>query len=252
MRWHARVQPAVTVALAGMIVAICAAGVQAEMVAKWNCNDLNDSAGTTNDMLTLGTGVTLANGELSFAAGSQVTVTKSSELTFSGSSSFTIWARLKNGGVSSDDYELLSDGDGSTGGFNFRLDGGSGLVRFRWLPVATNWSFTSTFLPPADTLHNVAATFQPGSSGNALLYYDGSSQTGTVQTTGGAGNSQYRIVFPLAGTLDELRVYNTALSVSELNAIVPDTNVPEPSSLVLLLGSAVSILAWRRVRRQPR
>jgi hypothetical protein len=53
------------------------------------------------------------------------------------------------------------------------------------------------------------------------------------------------------GAIDDVRIYNRALTASEVNVVYHSTDVPEPSTLVLLGIGAISLLAyvWRRRRR---
>jgi glucose/arabinose dehydrogenase len=99
---------------------------------------------------------------------------------------------------------------------------------------------------------HVAGTY----NGSQLrLYVNGAqvatqSRTGNLQVTGSplrlGGNTYSTEYFP--GRIDELRIYNRALSLAEIQSDM-NTPLPEPGSLVALVPGAAA-LAWLRARRR--
>ncbi len=88
--------------------------------------------------------------------------------------------------------------------------------------------------------HYVAYTF---SGGIGTVFLDGTTITGT-NTFGGAGG-QINIgkesdnIFFFLGDIDEVRIFDRALSSSEVLQVQALTTVPEPSSVILLLFSVL-------------
>jgi hypothetical protein len=104
-----------------------------------------------------------------------------------------------------------------------------------------------------NTWHNVAVTYDAASH-TKTLYLDGvlvkaNSDTLTLNVTGNnftIGRTYTNEYF--VGILDEVKVYNTALSTSELNTSLQAA--PEPSSLILLTGAGALFIALARRRGQ--
>lgn len=143
-------------------------------------------------------------------------------------------------------------GPGNTNKWNyyFQSDG-----RFVFLvnasigPDDTMYS-TTTFNPTVGQYHHIALT---RSGTDYTFYADGVSlgtasssvfipPTGAQLTFGQAAGIGY-----LDGRLDEIRIYDEALSASQISQLA-STAVPEPSSMALLSAASVGLLAYRRRR----
>jgi uncharacterized repeat protein (TIGR02543 family) len=183
-------------------------------------NNANDIMGTNNG--TLVSGATFAAGKVGTAfslngSGAYVSIPHSPSLNFSSAISIEGWINTSAGAdryiiTKNDDsfYLALGGGYGSLNKLSFFLNG-----------VSTQWFYGTTDL--TDSLwHHVAATYDGASM---RLYVDGSLQnsvaaTGTIQT----GTSPVAIgarpgVNYFAGALDEISLYNRALSAAEVQAI---------------------------------
>jgi hypothetical protein len=139
--------------------------------------------------------------------------------------------------------ELISQG---SGGSAFYLGHNpSHIIRGgdQWLSAGVPY--------PSDGLTHQFAYVR--SSSNTLLYIDGSlaAQTGAVNISSGGSFTRFgRQYGPHAeyfnGTLDNVRIYDGALSASEINAV---SAVPEPSSALMVLAGLAGLGALRRRRR---
>ncbi|TMA28129.1 MAG: LamG domain-containing protein, partial [Deltaproteobacteria bacterium] len=107
---------------------------------------------------------------------------------------------------------------------------------------------------PLNTWTHLAATYD---GAMLRLFVDGSqvaslAQTGPIQTSTGpltlGGDPLYGQYF--AGTLDDVRVYNRALSAAEIQSDKA-TPVPEPAALPALLAGALLAAGLRRAALRP-
>ncbi len=213
------------------------------LVAQWTFRDLNDSSteDATNDVLSLvpgsGTAELLTAGEyssgvLKTTSSGMAQVARSEELTFAGSSAtFTIWARIKMDHDTANCNELLRN-EISGGGFTFRVEDATNRpLRFR----SETSSTSGLYLNDRDW-HNVAIKVYMDGVQRFEFYKDGTTSryNGTLRSN--PGDTVYWLGSP-SGTdlplyVEEMRVYNTALSNEELDAI---QYAPEPGTMGLLL-----------------
>ncbi|MBN1910120.1 MAG: LamG domain-containing protein, partial [Pirellulales bacterium] len=137
------------------------------------------------------------------------------------------------------------------------------------------WAGGDDFPNFVDPNTGVAATYDEwhhlvvaidGEWGNARVYVDGTlAFEENIEPDWGTGNGFQALVSDLylgnradlgrdyAGLMDDLQIYNWNLSEADAKLLFDNPGltlmeVPEPSSLVLLLAAALSGLAWRRLR----
>lgn len=123
-----------------------------------------------------------------------------------------------------------------------------------WFSVGTDAGFEGTFAtPPLGEWHHMAWKFESNGSQYALTgFLDGGSASymtfaGTLEN--GDGDLFFGKSFPNAeafsGYLDEVKIFNTALSNQEVFDLSQSSPVPIPGNL-LLLGSGLLVLAGGR------
>ncbi len=177
-----------------------------------------------------------------------------------GTGSFTVFAFIQTTSTSNGTIFNYSPTGGSTGGGALRLFAqGNGDFRVE-MSAGAGFNLTSVNLNDGNT-HAIAAVFN-SSTGNSFLDIDlyvdgtlydvtsGTDHTVDLITTGSfSPNVQMGIDHvsaenrPFVGLIDDVSIYDEALSLSSLNALT----VPEPSSTALLgLGGLALILRRRR------
>ena len=181
----------------------------------------------------------------------------------SNTATFTAWIKLSSS--PSNTRRILSNqdnADGSREGIEWAITSGSNLQLLRGLNGGNDDQVTSTASIGADTWTFVAAVF---SSGKDVDFYIsttagsvGTADSGSMTATNaiqastedlyiGRRPSGDQRVFP--GLIDNLRIYDTALTQAELNTISSFNDIPEPATGLLLLG-LTSTLLLRRGRRR--
>ena len=181
-----------------------------------------------------------------------------------GSNTATITAWIKLSSSPSDTRRIVSNQDntdGSREGIEFAITSGDNLQVLRGLNGGSDDAVTSTATISLDTWTFVAGVF---SGGKDVDFY--TTTTAGAVGTAGSGNmtatnaiqastedlyigrrpgSDQR-VFP--GDIDNVRIYDSALSASELDAAsnFNDAVIPEPASLALLGLGGLTMLSRRR------
>jgi hypothetical protein len=132
------------------------------------------------------------------------------------------------------------------------------FVHYTFDGAARTVTGTTTVVP--DTWYHVVGTFQPGAAGAARMgiWVNGVEEMAFTGVLNNPWNGGDRWVLgrnhggtPLHfdGTLDEVAIYNTTLSQSQIQAHYLAGSIPEPSALSLLaLGSAVLCSVRRRFK----
>ena len=215
------------------------------MCGKW----ANDVSGNGNNGIIYGATSIAdrlgnANSAYSFnGADDYVKTADSQSLNITGDLTISAWIRAKEPGaiIFSNMLEILAHD-----GYSLRLDFLSGKILF--------WSGNATLLGQTpvntDSWTHVAVTL---SGTTATSYVDGvfdASGTVGVPTSSGVDQTigaSYTPFYFWNGSIDDVRVYNRALSYSEIGTLYAS---PEPSTLVLLGIGAICLLgcAWRRRR----
>ena len=216
-----------TICALGLMTCVVSADITNGLVA------LYDFSGSANDLTGNGFNGTVAGAVLTtdrfgvsdsayyFAgSGQNISVTPSPDLYSTGTWSATVWFSFQAGGLYSP--RILSNGTIDLG---LTTTSGSPHV------FAAGWNYYGYASPQTlttDTWYNLAAVCD----GTYIsMYLDG------VYT----GTDWY------SGTIDDIRLYNRAISAAEVSEIY---NAPEPSTYALLiLGGAASLWALRRRQR---
>lgn len=201
------------------------------LVAYWNLDEGNGSVAA--DVTANGHNGAL-NGEVTWISGyigaaaidfhgagnavANVTVPNSSSMQFSATQSFTLDAWILPGGLKSTDEAVIAKSR-ETGNYY-------GI----WINSSNKWAFRG---PGGDVVGSVASTtawtnvaiVQDGSAGTRTLYVNGVSVgTGAAQAADGSGNlwmgQANGVTNPFPGNIDEVRLYNRALSVGEITTLV--------------------------------
>jgi hypothetical protein len=110
-----------------------------------------------------------------------------------------------------------------------------------------------------DLLHQLVLTYDAAAGANNLSLYIDGTQVSTA--TAGAIANNLSTPFEVGrrstaffmGDVDEVRLYNTALSGSDITTLFDagPIGIPEPSAAALALAAFAVVRAWRLVRRRP-
>lgn len=157
---------------------------------------------------------------------------------------FTLMAWVNTTGAG--DTFLLGTGDGSGNGWKFGLNGGS--INFVTAGVQLGASSGGV---SANAWHHIAISYNNGA---AAFFIDGNA-AGTTSFTNyneevgtlAAIGSRPSGAEPFAGKVDNLKIYDTALTLPEIQAAAV-TAIPEPATYGLLGAGALAIAALRRRR----
>ena len=228
--------------------------VNATLIAHWTFdNSSNVGEATVSDNLTAsGGGATYTasgkiGGALSLDGSAYLRVDASDTLPTgltTGDASFTqsAWIQTSNNASNG----IIGWGNyGSAGQVNaFRTGGGAALTHYSW---GGGFDLASISAPQVydGGWHHVAATYDSATS-TKTLYFDGgvigSTAVGDLNVGGvnfRLGNTNFGEFF--SGSIDDVRVYDTALSAPEIMALA----IPEPSSFVLLGMGLLVVLRFR-------
>jgi hypothetical protein len=175
-------------------------------------------------------------------------------------SSFTIslWADFDSfdtGGATSLPNTLIAqdDGGGAHNKWVLYYDSGDHSLGFHW-----NNGVSSTFAeapvgtpaPAAGTWNMFTATYDAALH-NLNFYYDGHllGGNGVFFTSHPTSNITLGIAEGIGqfhGALDDVRIYNGALTAAQVQTLYETTGTPEPSTWAMLLGGAALALVARR------
>lgn len=237
--------------LGALVVAVAAIAVPAEaaLIHHYEFNgNLNDSVGAAHG--TGFNGATVVGNELVLVDSSAQYVEFGSLLVPT-TGSFTVAMFARETSPDGAFMELISQG-GGPGFYLGRNPGLGGTIR-----AGDTWISTGVGYPTDGLTHHFALVRDQGAN-QTSLFIDGLlvSQLGAAMGMSGGGTNtrlgrQYgpHAEF-LGGTMDDVRIYNEALSAQDVFALAnPQTEpapVPEPSSLLLMLTGAAGIALARR------
>jgi uncharacterized repeat protein (TIGR02543 family) len=203
------------------------------IVAYWNFDEngggvasdstVNGHTGTVSGEVTWVPGKT--NSALSFhgtgAAISRVVVPASTAFQFAANQSFTLAAWVQEGATRTADEAVIA------------ASRDQGNYYGVWINTANQWVFRG---PGADIVGPTASigtwtyvtAVQDGAAGTRTLYINGAvAATGTAQAANGAGDfwiaQANGVTQPFPGIIDEVRVYNTALSAGAIASLYGST-----------------------------
>ncbi len=249
------------IALFGTILSILAPDARAGLIAHWTGDNTTADSSGNGHTASLINGASYGVGVLGQAfsfdgADDYVTVPGNAALQPS-TLSVAMWVNAAPGGG----LRLLADSShGGTlagsnqGGWALQLDTDNTL-NFAY-GNGSSFPNLSTSTVVADTsFHHVAAILD---GADMRLYIDGflnasGTYSGTpVLSTVNSGNirlgNHYQFSRPLNGLLDDVRIYDHALSLSEISVLSGTASVPEPSSFAGLLFVSVAAYVGHRRR----
>jgi hypothetical protein len=244
-------------ALTGVVLS-CGNAAWAAPIHLYDLNgNLNDGIGSANGTI-FGTGVTYttdrfgsANSALNFSASGTTGGYVQAMFSMSGSMTFTMWATrdVPNG---TNAGMLFDTGAASSPDLFFPGNCG-GAILWNTYDGCSNPVSGTNIASLGPGWHHYAVV---ASATNPMrLYIDGALVGTAAQRTisatefsiGGDNNA----AFYWDGKIDDVRVYNTALTASEVSDIAAGTAVPEPSTLALL-GASILGLGRHLRRRESR
>lgn len=140
----------------------------------------------------------------------------------------------------------------SSGFLRFEVTGGAAVSSGHASVLDGNWHMAATIIEAGDTINTIQFYLD-----GDLVTTTGNNASTTINTSGtGPGGaftpneffigSSGNTTGHFTGSIDDVRIYNTALSKSELDTIRAAMAVPEPSAA--LLGGVGLLLLLRRRR----
>jgi len=227
----------------------------------------NDESGNGNPGIVYGATLTtdrFGNADSAYRFGGVYTdyiyVNDSPSLHFSSAASFSVWINTPSTNIS----QCVLTKDYINGGANFHLRAGTDRLQFSvgydggFPGQAIELNVLNSPVNP-NQWHHIAGTYD----GSQLNLYVDSILVGTEYYSGGfstdngrplmIGQKNYRPGTPLnnvcafEGIIDDVRIYNRALSESEIQELYqPAQSVPEPSTIVLLVSGLAGLAGLGR------
>lgn len=148
-----------------------------------------------------------------------------------GAYTFMAWVYFRSGGVN-EFGRIIEKDNGSFSGYTFMVDGGTNLSFY---PRGYDGGSLSNTDVTINEWHHIAVSYNAGS----LTYYIDAVDDGTVggyaatlSSFGdmGVGNRVGDTARPVDGILDEIRIYDTAMSQSEIETIMNSTSGCAPAA----------------------
>ena len=249
-------------------LAALAPSAQANLVSHWSFDTADglvvaDSQGNFNGTLSGTTPYVagLSGQALSFdrLQGSFVTISADNSLNWSGAAfSFSLW--VKTSTTESLTFFFSKHDSGSNNGYAGALNQHNsdtfGVANAASFYVSGSDQTTSAVIND-NTWHHLAFVYEAGASQS--IYVDGTMLATTATPAGIVENSAPLLLGGMmlgsptstyTGLLDEVRMYNHALSAAEVTVLATPSAVPEPASSAALAGAALLGLAATRRRRR--
>lgn len=251
-------KPTMKPLVCGLITALSTFTSHAALVAHWDFNNANDSVSSTAG--TTVTSSTISGGKLNLTGTGGFDANTRGGL--GGAGSFTVAAQFTTSNALADQAIFsYSPTNGATGGSELRLFAqANGNLRIEMTAGAGFEANLGTLNLNDGLTHRIAAIFE-SPAGNSfrdvVLYVDGTTYAVTSGTdhlvnllTTGSGGGVAEVSFgyqlhnptnrTFTGTMDFIQIHNSALTVSQLNAI------PEPTAALLGGLGLLSLLRRRR------
>lgn len=249
------------------LIAAFTPSARASLVSHWSFDTANgsvvaDSQGNFNGTLSGSTPYVagLFGQALSFdrTQNSLVTISSDNTLNWSGAEfSFSLWIKTSTTEQLTFFFSKHDSGssNGYAGALNQHNSGTFGAANAASFYVSGSDQTTSAVIND-DTWHHLAFVYAAGISQS--IYVDGVSLVSTPTPAAITGNSVPLLLGGMwfggatstyTGLLDEVRLYNHALSAGEVTALATPAPIPEPSCFAALAGLTTLGLAASRRRR---
>ncbi len=245
------------------IIALAPGAARAQLVAEYLAEgNANDTTGNHNGTLVNGAGFGAGIFGQAFqlnGTNQYVSVPDSSAFAF-GTNPYTLSVRanfdsIRSGGLGSLPNVLVAqdEGGGTTNKWVFFLDGSGNLAFHVNGPSSVFLSEPTAVTPVAGAWHLYSLTH----SGTTFTFYEDATSLGSVSNAISVPNAAAPMTIGQAeglgfftGRLDDVRIYSSALSASQIAALAA-ASTPEPGAVALLAaGTAVGLATLRRrIRR---